>query len=90
VFDPHRFGPGRAEDILPYSYLPFGGGPRTCIGNGFAMMEIMLLAATVLQQFQLKLENEQHEVESELEVVLRVKGELRMRPVLRRAMWRAA
>ncbi len=90
MFDPRRFAPDRADQIVPYSYLPFGGGPRTCIGNGFAMMEIMLLAATVLQKFQLRLENAQQEVESELEVVLRVKGELRMRPMSRQAIGKAA
>ena len=40
---------------MPYSYLVFGAGPRTCIGNTLATMEITLLAATVLQRFRLAL-----------------------------------
>ena len=82
-FDPERFAPGRVESIPPYTYLPFGGGPRICVGNSMAMMEIVLLAATVLQRFRLALEQGQPEVESELEVVLRPKGELRMRVLQR-------
>lgn len=79
VFDPERFSPGRIDEIPPYAYLPFGGGPRICIGNSFAIMEIVLLAATVLQKFRVVLD--QKEVEPELEVVTRPKGGLRMRLV---------
>lgn len=81
TFDPERFAPGRIEEIPTYAYLPFGGGPRICIGNSFAIMEIVLVAATVLQKFRVVLE--QAEVEPELEVVLRPKGGLRMRAVAR-------
>jgi cytochrome P450 len=58
--DPDRFVPerftGDFEKSLPrYAYFPFGGGPRVCIGNGFAMMEARLLLATIVQQYQLAL-----------------------------------
>jgi cytochrome P450 len=75
-FDAERFSPGRIDDIPPYAYIPFGGGPRICIGNSMATMEIMLLAATVLQQFRLELD--QPTPEPEMEIVLRPKGGLRM------------
>ncbi|HEX3151003.1 MAG TPA: cytochrome P450 [Gemmataceae bacterium] len=75
-FDPERFAPGRADQIPAYSYLVFGAGPRTCIGNSLATMEIVLLAATVLQRFRLRLDEQN--VEPEMEVVLRPKGGLRM------------
>ena len=80
-FDPERFSPRRLEEIPPYAYIPFGGGPRICIGNSMATMQIVLLAATILQKFQLSLE--QDPPQHELEVVLRPKGGLRMRAMAR-------
>jgi cytochrome P450 len=58
--EPARFYPERwTEDFvnrLPkYAYFPFGGGPRACIGNYFAMMEVVLLLATIGQQFRFSL-----------------------------------
>ncbi|HLL82298.1 MAG TPA: cytochrome P450 [Longimicrobium sp.] len=54
-FQPERFAPGRAEQRPPFAYLPFGGGPRTCIGIHFAMMETVLALATVAQRYRLRL-----------------------------------
>lgn len=54
-FDPERFSPERAASIHKYSYFPFGGGPRLCIGNNFAMMEAQLVVATILQHFHFTL-----------------------------------
>jgi cytochrome P450 len=82
VFDPERFAPGRADRLTPYSYIVFGAGVRTCIGNSMATMELVLLAATVLQRYRLTLEQEPPE--AELEVVLRPKGGLRMKAIPRR------
>ena len=58
LFDePDRFIPDRwsAEfraSLPPFAYFPFGGGARRCIGDGFAWMELMLVAATVLQKWR--------------------------------------
>ena len=82
-FDPERFAPGRINDIPAYGYIPFGGGSRTCIGNGMAMMEIILLAASVLQEYRLVLDPTQADPEIELEIVLRPKGGLKMRAMPR-------
>jgi cytochrome P450 len=49
-FDPDRWAPEIAERLPKYAYFPFGGGPRICIGNRFAMLEAVLIAATMAQQ----------------------------------------
>ncbi|XP_011705627.1 PREDICTED: cytochrome P450 9e2-like, partial [Wasmannia auropunctata] len=53
-FDPERFNEKNKDNILPYTYLPFGLGPRKCIGNRFALMETKILIAHLLQKFTLK------------------------------------
>ena len=55
--DPERFLPGRWADGLArrlpkYAYFPFGGGPRVCIGNTFALMEAVLVVAAVARRFR--------------------------------------
>jgi cytochrome P450 len=52
TFDPDRWLDGRTADLPRYAYWPFGGGPRMCIGNGFALMEIVLVAATMIQRLR--------------------------------------
>jgi len=54
-FDPDRFLPERAEGIHRMAYYPFAGGPRKCIGNTFAMVEMPLVVAMVAQRFRLNL-----------------------------------
>jgi cytochrome P450 len=77
-FDPQRFARGWEERIPRYAYLPFGGGPRVCIGNGFAMMEARLIVATIAQRCRLSLEPGQKVVPRQL-VTLRPKEHVRMR-----------
>jgi cytochrome P450 len=55
VFDPERFSAQRAAGRPRYAYFPFGGGPRMCIGNIFALTEAQLVLATVAQRYRLKL-----------------------------------
>jgi cytochrome P450 len=62
--EPGEFKPERwteeFQNALPkYAYFPFGGGPRICIGNYFAMMEVVLLMATIGQRFRFSLAQEQ-------------------------------
>jgi cytochrome P450 len=47
TFRPERWSDGLAKRLPKYAYYPFGGGPRVCIGNGFAMMEAVLLLTTL-------------------------------------------
>ena len=49
VFDPERFSPEREAQIPRYQYMPFGAGPRVCIGRSFAMLEATAMLATMLQ-----------------------------------------
>ena len=54
-FDPDRFAPPRDEEKrTPYALVPFGGGPRICIGINFAQIEVKALAAHVLRAYQLE------------------------------------
>lgn len=54
VFDPDRFLPEAVAARPKHLYLPFGGGPRTCIGNAFAMMEAQVLLAMITQKVRLE------------------------------------
>lgn len=51
AFDPDRFSPER-RPTDPWVYRPFGGGPRACIGSGFAMTEAIVILATLLRDFR--------------------------------------
>jgi cytochrome P450 len=55
AFDPERFLPERSAGRPRYAYLPFGGGPRQCIGNELALMEIKLIIARMAQMYRFKL-----------------------------------
>jgi cytochrome P450 len=54
-FDPERFSPERSANRPPFAYFPFGGGPRSCIGSGFASVEMQLEVAMVVQRYHLTL-----------------------------------
>ncbi|SHK85731.1 cytochrome P450 [Hymenobacter psychrotolerans] len=51
AFRPERFAPGQEPPIPAYAYLPFGGGPRLCVGNHFALTEIQLVLLEALRHF---------------------------------------
>jgi cytochrome P450 len=54
-FDPDRFTPERSEGLHRMAYFPFSAGPRKCIGNTFAMMQMPIVLAMVAQRFRLNL-----------------------------------
>jgi cytochrome P450 len=54
-FDPERFSPERSAGRLRFAYMPFGGGPRVCIGAALAMTETTLILATMAQRYRLRL-----------------------------------
>lgn len=77
-FDPNRFLPERMKDKPKYSYFPFGGGQRLCIGNNFALMEMQVVLAILCSRFDFTL-SENFCLELEATVTLRPKKGLPLR-----------
>lgn len=77
-FDPERWTPEAKESRPRFSYFPFGGGPRVCIGEGFAWMEGVLVMATLAQKWKMRL-SPGHPVELQPIVTLRPKYGMKMR-----------
>jgi cytochrome P450 len=82
-FDPDRFASERTAQRPKWVYLPFGGGPRTCIGASFAAMEAQIVLAMVARRFVLDVQPAQTVVPEPL-VTLRPRGGLPMRVTARR------
>src|SRR5947209_15963861 len=78
AFDPLRFAPEPKEARPQFAYFPFGGGPRRCIGEGFAWTEGVLMLATLARRWRLRLAPGQR-VEPQPRITLRPKGEVRMK-----------
>jgi cytochrome P450 len=55
AFDPERWSPEFEQTLPNFAYFPFGGGPRSCIGNNFALMEAAILLGSVAQRFEISL-----------------------------------
>ena len=55
AFDPERFAPERVSERPRFAYIPFGGGPRICIGASFAMTEALIILAMLGQRYRLRL-----------------------------------
>lgn len=71
-FKPERFAPEVKNNIDRYVYFPFGGGPRLCIGNNFALMEMQIILITMYRKYKFRLKPGFH-VEAEPLITLRPK-----------------
>jgi cytochrome P450 len=80
-FDPRRFMPGEREKIDRFAYLPFGAGPRVCIGASFSLLEGAIILAHVMRSFSFELKKG-HEVMPVQRITLRPKSGMPM--ILRR------
>jgi cytochrome P450 len=72
-FDPDRFAPDRIKGMHRFQFMPFGAGPRICIGMKFAYMEAIAILATLVRSLRF-LPNAAHKVEPNIRITLRPEG----------------
>lgn len=78
AFDPERFVPPRADKVDRFAYIPFGAGPRVCLGKNLGLMEAVLLLAMICRDWKLTL-RKNHPVEPLGRLTLRPRQGLPMR-----------
>jgi cytochrome P450 len=76
-FDPERFTKTNDKLRTPFTYLPFGGGPRGCIGGNYAMLQILMILSELLRRYDFQLTPGQT-IEARPMVILRPKHGIRM------------
>ncbi|WP_273844670.1 cytochrome P450 [Halalkalibacter alkalisediminis] len=83
LFIPERFEGDFFKKIPTYAYFPFGGGPRVCIGNHFAHMEVVLVLACICQRYRFQLIENHHEIRPQPLITLRPRRGIQMKVVER-------
>lgn len=84
---PHEFRPARFDPDQPenpegsHAHIPFGNGPRVCIGRHFAMMELLVILATVLQRYRVNVDaSDRHEMTARVTMVPKYGLKVRLEP----------
>jgi cytochrome P450 len=77
TFDTDRFIKGQEKLRTPFTYLPFGGGPRTCIGNNYAMLQILMILSDLVRNYDFELVPGQT-IEARPKVILQPRYGIRM------------
>jgi cytochrome P450 len=77
VFNPERFTPEGKKNIKKFSFIPFGAGPRVCIGEGFAMLHGAVILSLISKHFKMKLK-EGHKIKLSSSLTLRPKYGIKM------------
>jgi cytochrome P450 len=76
-FNPDRFDKIMTEKRHPFAHIPFGGGPRVCIGQNMALMQILLILVTIVRKYNFRLSSSE-DVDIQPMLILRPKGEIKM------------
>lgn len=76
-FDPERFTKEEMKVRTPFTFLPFGGGPRVCIGQHYAMLQILMILSELIRRYEFELVPGQT-IEPRPMVILRPKNGIRM------------